>query len=282
MLNPWLATYGIILHVDLTNMQLMHFGWTGFKRFSLLVTQASKVTIFMAIPALVLSCKTLELFYVFGISTLVTSVSSTMGLVWIKSFLVGLSFILVFTWVTFLTFWSGLVGMLFLLALAWWVVCSLMPQKAHLGCLQVTCNFFYMSSSRLWGLHFLGKLPYLACWKPLQINIGIIHGFGDKLLIFEEKPEYMSMQDIWGFWWVIGMRHLDLNGIVPLISRSIALSEACQQVKSGSNFIGLWLVKIFILGPKDLSSLDLLWASTMTHIDPYQNLYSTLWLSCIF
>ena len=44
-------------------------------------------------------------------------------------------------------------------------------------------------------------------------------------------------------------RDASLNCIVPLINWPIALSEACQQVKSGSNFIGLWLVKMFILGP---------------------------------
>ena len=74
----------------------MHFGRTGFKRLSLLVTEASEVTIFMAIPALVFSCWTHEAFYMFGISTLVKSLSSIMGLVLIKSFLVWWSLIFVF------------------------------------------------------------------------------------------------------------------------------------------------------------------------------------------
>ena len=57
------------------------------------------------------------------------------------------------------------------------------------------------------------------------------------------------MQDTCSFWWVFGKTHLCLYNIVPLIYTTIALSEACKQVKSGPNFIGLWLAKIFILGP---------------------------------
>ena len=57
------------------------------------------------------------------------------------------------------------------------------------------------------------------------------------------------MQDTCCFWWVLGKRPLCLYSIVPLIYRMIALSEACKQVKSGPYFIGLWLAKIFILGP---------------------------------
>ena len=54
------------------------------------------------------------------------------------------------------------------------------------------------------------------------------------------------------FWWVFGNRNLSLNCIVPPIDRMIALSEACQQVISGSNFVGLWLAKIFIPGPNNI------------------------------
>ena len=109
-------------------------------------------------------------------------------------------------------------------------------------------------SSRLWRLCFLGKLPQLACWKLLQIYIIIIDGFDNKLLIFKEKTENVSMQDTCRFLWVICKRHLSLICIVPLNNSPIALSEACQQVKSGSNFIGLWLAKIFILGPHDFQA----------------------------
>ena len=51
--------------------------------------------IFTAGLALELPCRTLKTFYVFGITTLWTSISSLMFLVWIKSFLVGWSMILV-------------------------------------------------------------------------------------------------------------------------------------------------------------------------------------------
>ena len=225
----------------LTKLQLMCFEWTRSKRLPLHVTQAREVTIFMAIPALVFSCRTFDPFYMFVISTLVMSISSIMCLAWIKSFLIWWSFILVFTWVALLTFLSGLMGMLFLLALTWWEVCLLMS--------------FVISSGRHWRLHFLGKLPPCACWKLLKINIGTIHGLGDKLFILQEKPEYISAQHTCSFWWALGKRHLGLNSIIPFINRSVSLSEACQQVKSGSSFIGLLLAKIFMLGPDNIQDV---------------------------
>ena len=68
-------------------------------------------------------------------------------LAWIKNFLKGWSFILMFTWVPLL--WSRLVGMLFPLALAWWEVCSLMPHEINLSHLGITCNLFDVPSGRL-------------------------------------------------------------------------------------------------------------------------------------
>ena len=160
------------------------WGFSGLGRLWSSVAQACKMTIFLILSALVLSWRTHETFNVFRITTPGTSISSLMCLICIKSFLVGWSFILVFTWVPLLTIWSGLVVMLLPLALAWWEVCSLMPQQVYLSHLGVTCNFFDVSNSWLWRLHLLDKLPHLACRKLLQINIGIIYGFGDKLLIF--------------------------------------------------------------------------------------------------
>ena len=95
--------------------------------------------IFTAGLALELPCRTLETSYVFGITTLWTSISSLMCLVWIKPFLAEWSLILFFTWVPLLTLWSGLVRMLFPLALAWWEVCSFMHHQVHLSTLGVTC-----------------------------------------------------------------------------------------------------------------------------------------------
>ena len=62
------------------------------------------------------------------------------------------------------------------------------------------------------------------------------------------------MEDTSCFWWVLGKRHLSLNSIVPLNNWIIILSEACQQVKSGFNIIGLWLAKIVILGPNNIQA----------------------------
>ena len=55
------------------------------------------------------------------------------------------------------------------------------------------------------------------------------------------------MHDTCSFWWVLGKQHMGLYSIVPLIHRMIALSKACQQVKSHIHLIGLWLAKIFNL-----------------------------------
>ena len=146
---------------------------------------------------------------------------------------------IVFTWIPPVTLWSRLERLLFPLALAWWEVSSLMSHQIHLSCLGVTCNLFNMMCSRPEWLHLLCKLPDFACKKHFQIYITIIDGLGNKLFIFEKKPEYISMQNTCCFWWVLGKRCLGLYSIVPLIYRMISLSEVCKQVKSGSNFIDL-------------------------------------------
>ena len=185
------------------------------------------MTTFSAVLTLKLPHRTLETFYVLWITTIWTSISSLMSLGRIKSFLVGWYLMVVFTWVPLVTLWSGLVGMLFPLALDLWEVCSLMSHQIHLSHLGITCNLFYVMCGRLWWLHLLSKLPNFACRKLLQINVRIIDGLGNKFFILEEKPEYISVQDTCSFWWVLGKRHLCLYSIVPLIYWLIALSEAC-------------------------------------------------------
>ena len=85
---------------------------------------------------------------------------------------------------------------------------------AHFG---VTCNLFDMMPCGLLCLHLLSKLPDFACRELLEIYAAIIYGFGHKLFIFQEEPEYISMQDTCNFWWVFGKRPLCLYSIVPLI-----------------------------------------------------------------
>ena len=75
--------------------------------------------------------RTPETFYMFGITTLWTSISSFVCLAWIK-LLKGCSLILVFTWIPLMTLWSRLVRMLFLLGFAWWEVFSMIPHKTNL------------------------------------------------------------------------------------------------------------------------------------------------------
>ena len=62
------------------------------------------------------------------------------------------------------------------------------------------------------------------------------------------------MQDVCIFLCVLGKRHLCSYCIVPLIYRSVTLSEACKQVKSCSYFIPLRLAKIFILTPYSIQA----------------------------
>ena len=52
---------------------------------------------------------------------------------------------------------------------------------------------------------------------------------------------------------------LGLYSIVLLIHRMIALSEACQLVKSSSHLIGLWLAEIFKLGLYDIQAKIFRW-----------------------
>ena len=144
----------------------MCFGWTRFKRHPLLVTQAREVTIFMAIPALVLSCMTLEPFYILGNFPHLWHLSLLLC-VWLGSNLFlydGPSFL------------CSLEYLFWLFDLGLWECCFyllLLGGRSVLWCLKrltwapcgSTCNFFDMSGSGLWGLHFLGKLPHLACWE---------------------------------------------------------------------------------------------------------------------
>ena len=145
----------------------MQLECSGLWRLWPSVLQACNITISLTISALVLSCRTLKTFYVLWMTTLWTSISYFMCLIWITFFLVRWPLILVLTWVPLLTLWSRPVGMLFPLVPAWLEVCSLVLHKISLSHLVVTCNLFYMPSNRLWGFHFLGKLPHLTCWKLL-------------------------------------------------------------------------------------------------------------------
>ena len=67
------------------------------------------------------------------------------------------------------------------------------------------------------------------------------------------------MQDTCSFWWVFGKGHHGLYNIVPLIHRMIALSETCQQVKSISHLIDLWLAEIFKIDPYDIQARIVRW-----------------------
>ena len=98
-------------------------------------------------------------------------------------------------------------------------------------------------------LHLFIKLPIFACRKLLQIYVTIIDGLGNKFSSLRKKQENISMQENCSFCWVLGKRHLGPYIIVPVIYRMITLSESCRQVNSGPHFIGLWLAKIFMLGP---------------------------------
>ena len=130
----WLVAYGIFLHVYYSHLQLVCLGVFLLKIWLLFVAQAGKMTIFVTGLSLELPGRTLETFYMLGVTTLWTSMSSFVCLAWIK-FLKGWSLILVFIGVPILTLWSLLVGMLFLLGLAWWEASPLMPHEINLICL---------------------------------------------------------------------------------------------------------------------------------------------------
>ena len=185
---------------------------------------------------------TLETFCMLVVTSIWTSISSFVCFAWIK-FLKGWSLILVFIGVPLLTLWSLLVRMLFPFGLASCGVSFSMPHEVNLGSLGVTCNCFDVSSVWLWGLCFLASCLTLLAgnfWRSILEWFIVLE---TTLSSFRKKTEYISVQDTCSFWWVLGKRYLSLNYIVLLIIRSILLSEACQQVKSGSKFIGVWLVK---------------------------------------
>ena len=150
------------MHGNYPCLQLMHLGCSRLERYFLLVAQACKITTFTASLALELPSRTLETFYVLWITTLWTSISSLISLTRTKFYLVGWHLMIVFTYVPHVSLWSRLVRMLFLLALVWWEVCSLMSHQVHLSHLGVTCNLYYVICVRLWWLHLLSKLPNFA------------------------------------------------------------------------------------------------------------------------
>ena len=187
--------------------------------------------------------RTLETLHMFGIS-LGTSIFSCMGLFRIKFLLVGWHLLSVFTWIQLVLTWKIVSSCAYLVE----GLCTNVSPD-WFGPLGVTYNLFDVTCCSLWNLHLLCKLPDFACRKPFPIYTAIIFGFGHKLFFLQEEPKYVKMQDVCNFFWVFGKRHLCLYYIVPLIYRSVTLSEACKQVKSGSDFTCLRLAKVFILGP---------------------------------
>ena len=206
------------------------------------------MTIFVTGLALELPSRTLETFYMFGVTTLWTSISSFVC--WLGStFLKG-----------GLWFLCSLENLFWLFDLCLWEYrfhLDLHGGRPVLSCLK---RFTWAT----WGsvatdlmclaVDFDDSIFLASCLTLLAGNFSrsiftIIDCLRDKLFIFQRKTEYISMQNTCCFCWVLGKRHLSLNCFVPITDRSFSLSKACQQVKSSSSFICLWLAKIFILGP---------------------------------
>ena len=89
----WLAAYWIFLCIHYFCLQLMCFRVFRFKGWLLFVAQAGKMTIFITGLGLELPGRTLETFYMFGITTHWTSISSYMCFAWIKLLKGGLWFL---------------------------------------------------------------------------------------------------------------------------------------------------------------------------------------------
>ena len=187
-----------------------------------------------------------------------------MCLAWIK-ILKGWSLILVFFGVPLLTPWSLLVGMLFPLGLAWWEVSSLMTVEISLSLFGVTCNCFDMSSIWLWRFYFLGKLPHLTCRKLLKINITIIYGFGDKVLILLQITRIYLCARYLQFLLVLGKRHLNLN----CFYHSLTDLFPCLKLVRRSHLT----LSLFVCGLQKSSYLDHITSKLKSpsgkHHDPY-------------
>ena len=90
---------------------------------------------------------------------------------------------------------------------------------------------FSLQAAWLWLQETCQDLYYCHWW------------FLDSILIFEDKPKDVMMQDVCSFLWVFSKTHLSLYSIVPLIHRSVALAKACKKVNPCSHFIGFGLQK---------------------------------------
>ena len=102
-----------------------------------------------------------------------------------------------------------------------------------------------MSGCGLWSFHLLGKLVHSACRELVKVHIAIIYCFRNKVLIFQKKPEDISVKYLACLWRVFGKIDLSLYHIIPLIYTSCTLPQACQQIKVGPYFICLELAKLF-------------------------------------
>ena len=89
----WLATYWIFLHVNTSHLQFMCLGISWLKRWLLFIVQTGKMTIFVTGLALKHPSRTLETFYILGVTTLWTSISSFVCLALIKLLKDGLWFL---------------------------------------------------------------------------------------------------------------------------------------------------------------------------------------------
>ena len=227
------------------------FPWLEWSLF-LLVTEACEVSILMTRPALKFLCWTLETFNMFE-SPRFWHLS-----LYLYTFLAS-KVVLQLCCLSFVSFlWSGDLGLAkeFLsLVLASLEVCVLMSHQTDMSKLWVTCHLLDMPGSCLWTLHFLCKLPDLACGKLVRsilLSLIVLETNSSSL----RKNQKMSP---WGIlavsWGVLSQSNLGRYCIVSFINRFVALPEASKQVKAGPYFIPLWLAELFIF-PQIVSSIS--------------------------
>ena len=119
----------------------------------------------------------------------------------------------------------------FLLVLACWQFCALVPKKIDLHGLGITCNLLLYGAQWLWCSPFILQAGTL-CLQEICPNLHFHHQ-----LIFQEKPKDVSVKDLGSFWGVFSQIDLCLHCIVPFIYTAVTLPEACEKVKVGSHII---------------------------------------------
>ena len=169
------------------------------------------------------------------------------------------------TFIILVTGWSKLHKRFSLLVLACWEVCTLMPHQIGLSHLGVTCHLLDVPGRHLWALHFLCKLPDLACRKLVQVCVAVINYLGRWIPPLSRKPEDVPVKDLGCFWGYLAKA----TSVCTALYHSSTDLFPCQKLVSKSN---LSLTSLD-WGLQNSSNFSHMVSSVNSPVDKFQETY---------